>query len=437
MSGELDIRGGGPIAVDTATLRTTAAGFDALAAELDDIAQELGRVQLMLFTEREGWEASTSAFALYRRLTAAHDETQGVGVRLRQAAALYETAELNAAHASAILAGDFDTAARLDRRRAELGELYPMAVWEAWGTQAEYNAMWPSELVRQGTEAWEPFGELPGVIGGGAAYALARTAGAVGLGIVGREARLSGDPVQVRVWRTGTTPVLPGATAPATLAAAADRIPSAGAGDVRIRVESYTMPGGSRQYAVYIAGTKETLAPSEPFSTASAVGLEFGQRTASYDAVLEALHDAGAKPGEVVHAIGHSQGGAIAGHLALEGGFDTRTLVTLGSPIEADVPDTTLSVALRHTDDPIAMLTAGGHDHVVGSAGSFIAHRVADPTAGLNDLTVPAHSAAAYVETARMLDASSDPRMEAVRHVLQELGEATSVVVTEYGAETE
>ena len=90
----------------------------------------------------------------------------------------------------------------------------------------------------------------------------------------------------------------------------------------------------------------------------------------------------------------------VLGHLALEGGFDTRTLVSLGSPIEADVGPETLSVSLRHTDDPLAMATGGGHDHAVGSPGSFVAHRVADPAGGLQDVALPAHDAAAYTETA-------------------------------------
>lgn len=439
MSGELDIRGGGAIAVDTETLRTTASGFLALATELAELARLVGSAQMTLFTERAGWDASHSAFMLHRRLTTTEDETEGVAAKLRAAAALYEMAELNAAHAAAVLSGDTETAASIDARRAQLGELYPMAVWEAWGTQAEYWLMWPSELVRQASETWEPFGTTAGVIGGILPFALARTATAFGKGVVARDARLVGSPPDVRVW-----PVAPpvqsagGSLAPATLAAAAARIPSAGTGEARVRVEKYTMGDGSRQFAVYVAGTKLTTDRAEPFTVAAAVELELGNRTASYDAVLAALEDAGAEPGDVVHAFGHSQGATITGHLALEGGFDTRTLVSLGSPIEADVGPETLSVALRHTDDPIGMLApGGGHDHTVGAPGSFVAHRVADADAGLDDILLPAHDAAAYVDTAKLLDASSDPRMGAVRELFDELGGAASVEVTEYGAAAE
>jgi hypothetical protein len=100
-----------------------------------------------------------------------------------------------------------------------------------------------------------------------------------------------------------------------------------------------------------------------------------------------------------------------------------------------DVGPDTLSVALRHTDDPLAMMTGGGFDHPVGAPGSFVAHRVADPDAGLQDILLPAHDAAAYTDTARLLDDSPDPRMGAVRRLFDELGTAVSVEATEYGAE--
>ena len=42
MSDDLDIRGGGAIAVDTETLRSAAAGFIALGAELTELAGTRG-----------------------------------------------------------------------------------------------------------------------------------------------------------------------------------------------------------------------------------------------------------------------------------------------------------------------------------------------------------------------------------------------------------
>jgi hypothetical protein len=429
----LDIRGGGAIVVDTETLRSTAAGFVGLAGELAELSGLVATAQSTLAGERLAWDAGTSAFALYRRLTDVEAAAESVAASLREAAALYEMAELNAARAAAVLAGDSDAVARIDLRMAALEERYPMVEWKAWGAQFEYNVMWPSELVRQWTETGQLFGEVaPGVVLGGLAYGLSRTAQGLGRGTIDRTERLSGGTVDVRVRQVSASTAV---SAPGTLAAATARIPSPGAGQARVRVEKYTMADGSRQFAVYVAGTKLEGPSSEAFDLASATQLEVGQRSASYDATLEALREAGAQPGDVVHAFAHSQGAMVTGHLAIEGEYDVKTLVSLGSPIEVDVGPGTLSVALRHTDDPLAMMTGGGFDHPVGAPGSFVAHRVADPASGLQDFALPAHDAAAYVQTAGMLDASTDPRMGAVRDVLDELGDAISVQATEYGAE--
>jgi hypothetical protein len=123
----------------------------------------------------------------------------------------------------------------------------------------------------------------------------------------------------------------------------------------------------------------------------------------------------------------------LASRLAVEGGYDTQTLVTFGSPVDAQVPDATLSVEVRHRDDPVSALAGGGFDAGAGTPGSFVAERTADPAAGANDLDpLVAHHLPAYEQTAAMLDASSDPRMNAVRDRLALLGGATSVTVSEY-----
>ena len=192
-----------------------------------------------------------------------------------QAAAIYEMAELNAAHAAAIFAGDLDTAARIDRRRTELGETFPSAVWNAWGAQFEYNLMWPSELVRQATELGEPWGEVPGVVGGRAGVRLrSQRAGAGPRHDRPRCPARAGVRSRSGCWQISASRDV---TAPATLAVAAARIPSVSAGDARIRVEKYTMADGSRQYAVYVTGTKLVAPASEAFNAVSAGELEVGR----------------------------------------------------------------------------------------------------------------------------------------------------------------
>jgi hypothetical protein len=52
----------------------------------------------------------------------------------------------------------------------------------------------------------------------------------------------------------------------------------------------------------------------------------------------------------------------------------------------------------------------------------------------VRDLTLPAHGRDAYEHTAALVDASTDPRVDAVRAVFGDLGRAESIEVTEYTA---
>jgi hypothetical protein len=261
------------------------------------------------------------------------------------------------------------------------------------------------------------------VLAGAVAWGFAAMVRRFGHASVPAASRLTGtrEPVIVaEATRRAGTPV-------ASLAQAVSRIPSKAA----VRVERYAMPGGSRQFVVYIAGTGAGSA----FDMGSNGKLYGGERSASYEAVREALTRSGAKPGDIVHEVGHSQGAMIAGRVALEGEYDVRTVVTAGSPIQAELPATVLSVELRHADDLVPVLADGGSAVGVGSPDSIIVERVADPAVSVRDLTLPAHGREAYEHTAALVDASTDPRVDAVRAVFGDLGRAESVEVTEYTAE--
>jgi pimeloyl-ACP methyl ester carboxylesterase len=440
VTSELEIIGGGAVAVDTATLRQTAARFVAARAELESVRSRLGALQNMLLSEGAlAWDATAAASVLSTQLRETFDGADRIAAALREAAAIYEFVELNAEHRAAVFGGDREAVERLDAARAALRSRYPDAELGAVGAAFERTVMWPSDLVRQATEigfwAGDELGPEGAIIGGAAlglaTVGLASGAGLTGSGRIGAASRLRGDPVDVRI-----VPVPPAKTAhraPASLAEVTQRIP--GAGDSRVRVERYTMPDGTRQYALYVAGTQTpAVGGKDPWDNRSNAELFTGNRSASYEATAEALAAAGAKPGDVVHAFGHSQGAMITAHLAVEGEYDTRTLVSFGSPVEADVRPSTLSVGVRHTDDPVAALAGGGHISPVGAPGSFVAEREADPAAGTHDGTVPAHRMNAYAETAALIDASRDPRVEGVRTVLRDLDTAVAVDVVEYAA---
>ncbi|MBD7957413.1 hypothetical protein H9651_07160 [Microbacterium sp. Sa4CUA7] len=426
---DLEIRGGGAVSVDTASLDAAAGGFALVAADLDDAAAHLAAVAADLTPVASGdaeavrWlAADTAGFADRARLLAG---------RLREASAVYEIVELRVQLLAAEAGGD-----ETEIMRARVALMLARTTDPAAARAAD------AALTHWRRAAGAEFGAQ--------ALALAQQAGpwalgaaAVGLPLLRQVVRAHGGgtiaPGERLTASTGSGSAEPlrryeRGSAPATLAAAAARMP--GAGESRVRVEKYTMPDGTRQFAVYIAGTQSlaTADGDDPFDMQSNVELYGGQSAASYEAVVAALQAAGAGAGDAVHAFGHSQGGMIAARLATEGGFDTRTVVTFGSPVAAAVGPGTLSVAVRHTDDPVVALSAGGLAAPTGAPGSFIAERVADAPANLGDLTLPSHHMTAYAETAAMLDGTADPRMDAVRGVLGELATAASVETTVWSA---
>lgn len=447
MSDGLDIRSGGVVAVDTESLRAAAEGFTDLSGELIDIERVM-RSLVMRLAEIHPVVAEClyTAEALAGRADAASTAAGSLADRLRYMAAVYEIVELRAAADLAAPADDPGEAARIaaetDARISTLERQHPWASLEAGTMTLIRRLVWPFDIVAQaglggmavssivpGAQVALPLGML----------ALAFGVAGAGGGTVDSRSRLAPLPTPVEITPLASVAPAPAAgssatVAPAGLAAAAERIP-AGTTDTRVRVETYTMRDGTRQFAVYVAGTRDSgTGGSDPFDMESNLQLYGGDESASYRATAAALREAGAQPGDIVHAFGHSQGAMIAAHLALEGGYDTRTLVSFGSPVEADVGEGTLSIALRHTDDPVAMLEGGGHAQGVGAPGSFVAERVADREAGVRDARLPAHGIAGYAETAGMLDASADPRMAPVRDLFEELGTATSVDVVEYSA---
>jgi hypothetical protein len=467
----LQIRGGGAVAVDTATLSAAAVRFDTARDELAGIGERLRLLRIELRGLGNAGDALGSASVLGTRIDAAEAEAEGIASALREAGYAYEMVELEAMHRAAALSGDSARAERLDARMTALVAAHPDAWRLSLGSQFGHGIMWPSELVRQATQWGVGVGDVfsePGAIVGGASAGLLTIGGALAVGLTGsgripRDARLSGTAGPVVVTPVapaaprgmgapagsavvlgpgsgggGAAPAVPplrpaAAIAPQSLAAATERIP--GSGESRVRVERYTMPDGSQQFAVYLAGMQSyAFGGDDPWDNTSNVELYAGTMSDSYAATEAALAAAGARPGDALHVFGFSQGAMIGGHLAVEGAYDTQTLVSVGSPVEADVGPGTLSVSVRHTDDPVAGLAGGGHAEAVGAPGSFVAERVADPDAGQDEILLPAHRLVAYAETAALVDASTDPRVAGLRDVFTELARAESVEVTEYAA---
>ena len=220
---------------------------------------------------------------------------------------------------------------------------------------------------------------------------------------------------------------------PESLAAMARRIPN---GTAQVSIERFAMPDGRTEWGVYIAGTRSAaMGGSEPWDMASNTELYFGERSASSDAVFEAMRIAGVGPDEPVHLVGHSQGGMIAARVAVSGAFEVGSLVTLGSPVDAQLPESVFSVRVRHDDDPVAALAGPGTMDGTGSADSVVVSRTGDARPGIHDLALPMHALDEYARTAEQYERSGDVRVRSVERLLEHLGAAERVTHTEYRAE--
>jgi pimeloyl-ACP methyl ester carboxylesterase len=427
MSDDLDIRSGGVVAVDTDRLRAAAAGFECAAQEVSDAAHLAALAAAEL--DPVGGIARSARHALGEfsvRAATAHRHAVETADGLRAAAAVYEQAELGAQWASARLAGDHAAMRDIEDRRSELALTHPESTLGALGESLGHEFAWAGALVEE-LAAFAVLGPVALLLGGGggAGAAGALLGGALpGIGRMPDTARLDGPAPRVRLEREQASSAV---GAPASVAALAARVPS---GEARVRVETYTMPGGHRQHVVYVAGTDTHR--TTPWDAASNVQLATGQRSASYEATVEALRAAGVAPGEVVHAVGHSQGAMITARLALEGDVDVRTLVSFGSPVDVEAPTSTLSVVVRHVDDPVAALAASGYAETVGAPDSVVVQRDATSAPGT---TIASHHMSAYRDTADLIDRSTDPRWESLRGLLDELGHAASVTAVEFSAQ--
>ncbi|MCI2956780.1 hypothetical protein MN032_03655 [Agromyces atrinae] len=195
-----------------------------------------------------------------------------------------------------------------------------------------------------------------------------------------------------------------------------------------IRVERYGLPGEGAGYIVYVPGTSDAgLTPAgDPFDMTANVTALGGGDCASEAALREALAAAGARPGDAVIAVGHSQGGLVA--TSLDEGSDYRVplAVNAGGPSPAAPMGGGVVVSLEHTDDPIPALGGVVADDPAVFVRAPRALAEGDGAPGV----LAAHSLDRYGETARTLDAENGAAARVVRTAIAEVtggrpGEAT------------
>lgn len=188
------------------------------------------------------------------------------------------------------------------------------------------------------------------------------------------------------------------------------RIPRPGEGGPQIRIERYGLE--HPVYYVYLGGTMDAglNASGEPWDMTSNVEAMAARDAGSQRAAIEAMRQAGIEADDEVIIVGHSQGGLVAARIAESEQFHVTSLVTVGAPIhKVEVPTTTQVLAIEHREDVIPMLSG------VAAAGTLATtltvRRSVAGAAGAPGDPLPAHNLSRYVETAREVDRTSDPRL--------------------------
>lgn len=138
-----------------------------------------------------------------------------------------------------------------------------------------------------------------------------------------------------------------------------------------VRVTEVAQPDGSSAHIVTVPGTNgltqfpgSITGGDEAFDNTSNLELQAGERSASMEAVMAVMQEAGIEPGEPVMLQGHSQGGMVVAELTQDQEFMDRYavthMITEGSPNDSrSIPDGVQTLALEHTNDPVPMVDLG------------------------------------------------------------------------------
>ncbi len=188
---------------------------------------------------------------------------------------------------------------------------------------------------------------------------------------------------------------------------------------------------------IYLSGTIDPtiVATVEPWDDTSNLHGIAGADAGSVRAAMEALRIAGAQPGDPILPVGYSQGGIAATSIAVSGAYDTRGLVTFGSPTgQIPVPDGVRAVSVEHTDDLIPAL--GGLPLAAGKGGlDRLVVRQSSGASSSDPRPLAAHDITGYGATGAQMDSSSDPRLVEARGSLEEFTGDSEAEVTFYRAD--
>lgn len=443
MSDGLTITSGGAISVDSEAIRAVGRRLAGVAKQVRRAAETTRRAQhtLMQIAEVPGYVQTEQIAECAYRLDRLGDDADRYATAAQTMADVFELVELRTQQ-NLMSASDPRAALAVEDRIHELLASDPtieasadsfVAAWQEHRFDGLTGQRWDAAFDVMTTAAF-------GVLGAAILRMFYRPIGstmAVGLGeavkldlgVLPPGTTLHGAQPAVSVKQITSERVAPASN----LKEVMERVPSGSR--AQVAVEKYTMKDGSTRFVTYIDGTRQDEEGNgEPWDMQSNVDMYLEHhRTASHQAVLEALRLAGANPGDAVDIAGYSQGAMIGSFVAMDSPYAVNTVIVAGDPVEPTLrPDQTL-VSLQNEADPVHALALGGTAGGTGSPDSFTVVRdVADRASPIDP-----HLRPAYVETAAQADASGDVRVKRLDDTFfaAELGQAVSVERMEFSAE--
>lgn len=213
---------------------------------------------------------------------------------------------------------------------------------------------------------------------------------------------------------------LDGSFAPRSVAEVFEQQSAIGADEGKVQIVHVTGADGTASYIVQIPGTQEwgPTRGDSPVDLTTNVRLMAGDSTLMLRQVVEAMRQAGIRPGDPVMLTGHSQGGITAAALASDPAFRqqfaVQSVVTGGSPIARfDIPDSVSVLALEHDQDAVPMLEGRENPDrphwvtVERDLGTVRDGALPEASVGA------AHGTGVYAQTGALVDASDDPSVRA------------------------
>jgi hypothetical protein len=198
-------------------------------------------------------------------------------------------------------------------------------------------------------------------------------------------------------------------------------IPESDPNGEQIRIDRYVEAGKPDRFDVYIAGTVtfDPTTKSQPFDLGSDLSGVGQAPTASYQAVTQAMHQAGITADSPVVVNGYSQGGLLASMVAASGKYNVQGVVTFGAPSsQVHIPASVPVLSVRNTEDLVP--ATSGYD--VNSHAVIVERPVFAHQAVPSDWAVPAHRLSYYQQTASAVDAAKSSQVRDVLDPLNRFG---------------